>query len=282
MTMGIAAAERCNDFGWHPYGRIDTTLVAEIAQHPRFGMGHAWSRSAEYNLTTAPERIYLVLTMEGGFEFTVDGEDVTAEPGSLIVLDGAVPTTARTFTETARFVWHLEPTMLNPAQSRFRFGEPIPTGGTSVEALTAVTNTLLQAPPPATELARHHLASSLENILVAVVEESGHRQHGAPHHRDGLFMAALTVIGTRFRDPAFNVARLARELSISERPLHHAFHSMGTTPRREIERRRVTEANHLAAASPPPMSTLRELAARSGFTSTQQLTRALARAQRDQ
>jgi hypothetical protein len=26
--MGIAAAERCNDFGWHPRGAIDPTLVA--------------------------------------------------------------------------------------------------------------------------------------------------------------------------------------------------------------------------------------------------------------
>jgi AraC-like DNA-binding protein len=279
MKMGIAAAERCNDFGWHPHGRIDTTLVAEIAQHPRFGMGHAWSRSAEYNLTTAPERIYLVLTMEGGFEFTVDGEAVIAEPGSLIVLDGAVPTTARTLTETARFVWHLEPTMLNPAQSRFRFGEPISTGGTSVEALTTLTNALLQAPPPATELARHHLASSLENILVAVVEESGHRQHGTSHHREGLFMTALTVIGAHFRNPAFSVTRLARELSVSERTVHAAFTGMGTTPRREIERRRVTEAGQLAATATTISPA--DLAARSGFTSAQQLSRALARAQRD-
>lgn len=280
MTMGIAAAERCDDFGWHPHGRIDTTLVAEIAQHPRFGMGHAWSQSAEYNLTTAPERTYLVLTVEGGFQFTVDGEAVIAEPGSLILLDGAAPTTAKTLTDTSRFVWHLEPTMLNPAHSRFRFGEPIPTGGAAVEALTALTNTLLQAPPPTNETVRHQLALSLESLLVGVLEESGHRHHGAPHHRDGLFMAALRVIGTHFQDPAFVVPRLARELSVSERTLHATFSSMGTTPRREIERRRVAEANHLAAASPTIAP--RELAARSGFTSTQQLTRALARANRDQ
>jgi AraC-like DNA-binding protein len=280
MTMGVAAAERCNDFGWHPRGRIDTTLVAEIAQHPRFGLGHAWSRSAEYNLTTAPERTYLVLTVEGGFEFTVDGETVTAEPGSLVLLNGEIPTIARTTKETARLVWHVEPTTLHPARTPFRYGEPIPTGGAAVEALTAMTNTMLQLQPLMNETAQHHLGLSLENVLTAVVEESGHRHHSAPHHRDGLFMAAQTAIGIHFRDPAFSVTRLARELSVSERTLHAAFSSMGTTPRREIERRRVAEANQLAAAS--PTVTPRELAARSGFTSTQQLTRALARTKRDQ
>jgi AraC-like DNA-binding protein len=281
MTMGIAAAERCDDFGWHPHGRIDRTLVAEIAQHPRFGMGHAWSRSAEYALTTAPERIYLVLTVEGGFRFTIDGEAVIADPGSLILLDGAAPTTAKTLTETARFVWHVDSAALDPNRARFRFGEPIGTGGAAVHALTNLTNTLLQAPPPATELARHHIAQSLESMLAAVVEESGDRQHGAPHHREGLFMAAMTVIGSNFRDPAFSVPHLARELSIAERTLRAAFASMGTTPRREIERRRVAEANQIATTT-AGLTPAGELAARSGFTSTQQLTRALARAQRNQ
>jgi AraC-like DNA-binding protein len=280
MTMGIAAAERCDDFGWHPRGRIDTTLVAEIAQHPRFGLGHAWSRSAEYNLTTAPERTYLVLTVEGGFEFTVDGEAVPADAGSLILLNGEVPTIARTTMETARLVWHIEPTTLHPDRTPFRYGEPIPTGGAAVQALTAMTNTMLQLQPLMNEKAQHHLGLSLENVLTAVVEESGARQHGAPHHRDGLFMAAQTAIGTHFRDPAFSVTRLGRELSVSERTLQAAFSSMGTTPRREIERRRVAEANQIVAAA--PTITPRELAARSGFTSTQQLTRALARAKRDQ
>ncbi|GEM_PF-6321433 len=63
MVRNTAAAEGCEDFGWIPQGRVDTNLVTEIAQHPRLGMGHAWSRSGDYVLTTAPERIHLVLTL---------------------------------------------------------------------------------------------------------------------------------------------------------------------------------------------------------------------------
>ena len=274
MTMGIAAAERCDDFGWHPRGRIDRSLVAEIAQHPRFGMGHAWSRSAEYALTTAPERTYLVLTMEGGFEITVDGVPVKTEAGSLILLDGDAPTTARTLTDTARFVWHFEPTFLCPKRSRFTFGEPIATAGTSVRALTAMTNALLKAPAPHSETTRRHLALSFENLLAGVLEERGATSSETASHRDGLFMAALAAIEADFRDPALTVPDLAKELCVSVRTLHDVFSSMGTTPRREIERRRITEANKLSAVQ--SMSPT-DLAERAGFTSARQLARALSR-----
>lgn len=274
MTMGISAAERCDDFGWHPRGRIDPTLVAETAKHPRFGLGHAWSRSAGYALTTAPERIYLVLTMEGGFDFAVDGREVLTEPGSLILLDGEVPTTARTLTNTARYVWYLEPTFLHPGNYRFAYGEPIATGGSSVAALTAMTNSLLRAPLPGTADAQRHVALAFENLLAGVLHEARPSRQAGPAHRDGVFMAALGAIEENFRDPAFTVARLATEISVSVRTLHNVFSAMGTTPRRELERRRVTEAGHLGGQSALPAT---ELATLSGFTSPRQLARARAR-----
>lgn len=276
--MGLAAAERCNDFGWHPKGTIDTTLVAETLEHPRFGVGHAWSRSAGYALTTAPERTYLVLTMEGGFEFDVDGELVPTEAGSLILLSGEIPTTTRTVTETSRFVWYLEPTFLQPGKGRFHYGEPMPATGAGIEMLMAMTNTLLQAPPPATEAGRRHLTLSFENFLAAALEENAPRRpRDIGQLRDGLFMAAQAAIETGFRDPAFSVERLARELAVSETTLRDTFKRMGTAPRREIERRRLAEATQLEAIE---TLTVSERAARDGFSSPQQLTRALARTTR--
>jgi len=277
--MGSAAAERCNDFGWHPRGAIDPTLVAETLEQPRFGVGHAWSRSAGYALTTAPERIYLVLTMEGGFEFTVDGDTIPTEPGSLILLNGEAPTTARTVAQTSRYVWYLEPTFLTPGKGRFQYGEPLPTSGTSIQMLMAMTNSLVQASPPSTEVGQRHLSLAFENMLAAVLEENAPRRpRDVGQRRDGLFMAAHSVIETRFRDPAFTVSQLAYELSASERTLRDTFQRMGTAPRREIERRRLTEAAQLAEAE---SLTTTERALRSGFSSTQQLTRALTRSQHE-
>lgn len=274
MEMGDAAAERCDDFGWHPRGRIDTTLVAEIQQHRRFGVGHAWSRSAGYRLTADRRRIYLVLTMEGGFEFTVDGAPVRTEPGSLVLFDGEVPTTARTLQGTARFVWYLEPTFLHPHRSPFGYAEPIRATGTSTQLLIGMTNALIGVPEPRSGAAQRRLALSFEHLLAAALHEAGSEQDRMAEHRDGLFMAALEALEAHFRDPAFDVARLAKEISTSVRHVHAVFRTMGTTPRREIERRRVSEFQTLAAAAPAGVT---ELALRSGFTSSRQLNRALGR-----
>jgi AraC-like DNA-binding protein len=275
--MGLAAAELCDDFGWHPRGRVDSSLVADTAQLSRFGAGNAWSRSARYALTTAPTRMYLVLTMEGGFEFTVDGSPVSTAPGELILLNGEAPTAARSLTDTARYVWYLEPTFLHAGPFRFQHGEPIPTGGgAAVRALTSMTNALLTAPAPVTGAAGRHLALSFENLVAGVLADASRPpQNGTTEHRDGLFMAALAAVEAHFRDPAFTVARLAQEVSVSVRTLHGTFSSMGTTPRREIERRRVTEAHQLSTTRERSAA---DLAEQSGFTSSRQLSRALSRA----
>lgn len=273
--MGVPAAERCDDFGWHPRGKIDPTLVAEIAERPRFGVGHAWSKSAGYSLTTAPERIYAVMPMEGGFEFSVDGTPTIAEAGSLVLFDGAAPTTARTLTDTARFVWYLEPTFLQAGRSRFRYGEPIGTGGSATNALISMTNALVDAPDtPSSHGVNRHLALAFENLLSGVLEEAGPDVRHTAEHRDGLFMTALASIEVHFRDPAFSVTRLAKDVATSPRTLHNAFARLGTTPRRELERRRITEANQLAEQE---RISVTDLAARAGFTSTRQLARAFNR-----
>ena len=275
MAMGVRAAERCDDFGWHPRGEIDPALVAETTQGTHYGMGRAWSNSAGYSLTTAPERTYLVYTVEGGFEFEVDGRTVVAEPESLILLDGEAPTTARTLTTTARFVWYFEPTFLTAGRSRFRFHEPISMRNASVRSLIAMTNGVLNSPAPSTAAARRHLGIALEHVVAAVLEEAGSDEVGGDSlHRDGLFMASHDAIEAHFRDPGFDVTRLARELSVSVRTVHNAFERFGTTPRREIERRRVSEIDRMANAGALRAS---QMAERAGFTSARQMNRALAR-----
>lgn len=273
-SMGERAAEKCDDFGWHPRGAIDPGLVAETTQQPKFGLGRAWSNSAGYALTTAPERTYLVYTLEGAFEFTVDGEPVVAETDSLILLDGAAPTTAATLATTARFVWYLEPTFLKPGRTRFRFHEPISMRNASTRALFSMTNGILNS-PPATARAQRHLGVALEHLIAASLDEAGSDEigHDTRHH-DGLFMAAQIAIESHFRNPAFDVVALARELSVSVRTIHRTFERLGTTPRREIERRRVTEIHRLPSSE---LLGAAEAAERAGFTSTRQMNRALAR-----
>ena len=243
-------------------------------QHPRFGIGRAWSNSAGYSLAAAPNLTYLVYTVEGGFEFDVDGSLAEAEAGSLILLDGEAPTTARTLAETARFVWYFEPTFLKPGRSRFRFNEPISMRNASVRSLLSMTNSVLDGPPKS-ESARQHLGIALEHLIAAALEEAGSDEIGGDsRHRDGLFMAAQRVIESNFRDPAFSVPRLAKELHVSVRTLHDTFSEFGTTPRREVERRRLNEISPLLASGALPPSQIAELA---GFSSAKQMKRAHSR-----
>lgn len=275
MTMGVLAAERCDDFGWQPRGAIDPGLVAETQQNTKFGLGRAWSNSAGYSLSSAPNRIYLVYTVEGGFEFEVDGSSVEAEAGSLILLDGEAPTNASTLSETARFVWYLEPSFLRPSKFRFRFHEPISMRNASLRALFAITNSALDDPLPTAATAQQHMGIALEHLIAGALEEAGSDELGGDaRHQDGLFMGARLAIESGFRDAGFSVARLAKELSVSVRLIHSTFSRFGTTPRREIERRRLSEIDRLLKSGVLSAS---EIAERAGFTSARQMHRAIAR-----
>lgn len=274
MTMGEQAGENCNDFGWAPLGKVDPSLVAEVTHHQRYGAGRAWSTRASYTLTQAPKRIYLVHTVEGGFEFTVDGKAVATEPGQLILLDGEASTTARTLAETARYVWYFDPAILRPGKTGFRFHEPIPVDNPSLRSLMAMTNTVLNTHAPQTPGARTHLGVAMEHLVAAALHETGVLPDGsAAMHRDDLFTSAQLVIESNFRDPGFDTPKLARELCISLRTMYAAFGAMGTTPRKEIERRRLTEVERLS----DQLFTKAQTVELSGFTSMRQYARALHR-----
>ncbi|WP_146116833.1 hypothetical protein [Microbacterium sp. MYb64] len=272
LRMGEEAAEQCDDFGWTPTGIIDPTLFAKVSQQPGYGVGRAWSAKATYDLSRAPKRIYLVHTVEGGFDFTVDGETVTTRAGQLVLLDGDAPTSARTRAATARFVWHLTPTFLSPRSHRFRFHEPLSVDNGTMQGLMALTNATLRHPEAAP--ASTHVGHALEHLIAGALEEAGTLSGTADAvHRDDLFTAAQGVIESRFRDPAFDVNRLARELSSTARHVHAAFRTFGTTPRRQIEERRIAEFERLT----PQILTLTQVVERSGFSSIRQYTRAAAR-----
>ncbi|MGO2750421.1 MAG: hypothetical protein ACTIA6_10265 [Pseudoclavibacter sp.] len=249
-------------------------MVAEVTQHSRYGAGRAWSTRASYTLAKAPKRVYLVHTVEGGFNFTVDGKTEVTEPGQLVLLDGDAPTTARTIAETARFVWYFEPTFLQPGKTRFGFHDPIAVRNASIRALMAMTNSILNAESPVTRNAQAHLGIAMEHLVAGALDETGVLEdRNASMHRDGLFTSAQLVIESHFRNPGFNAQQLAKELSVSTRTVYVAFSAFGTSPRREIERRRLSEVERLAERVPLTTQNAESF----GFTSMRQYRRAVDR-----
>ncbi|WP_424711857.1 hypothetical protein [Microbacterium sp. SLBN-111] len=271
--MGEAAAQNCDDFGWGPLGPVDPTLVAETAQSRLYGHGRAWSRSSRYVLRGDAQSLHLVLTVEGGFEFTVDGQTMTADPGQLVFFDGRLPTTARTLRETARYVWFLRPSVLQARRAAFRLHEPVDMMNAPMQSLVSMTNALLNAENPATASAQDHFGAAAEHLIAAALEESPRPTDPYAMHRDGLFTAAQNVIEAHFRNPAFGAREMSRELATSMSHMYAVFAAMGTTPKREIERRRLAAIE----AAQRNLPRLDELVQESGFISVRQYRAALAR-----
>lgn len=274
-TIGADAAANCDDFGWQPRGEIDPNLVAETVQNSQYGYGRAWSQKSGYSLRPDTRLLYLVHTVEGGFDFTVDGTAVRSEAGEVVVFDSAAPATAQTLTDTARYVWFVPAVRLSAAQGVLPPHEPLALATGPLQGLISLTNALLNSGAPTSRAAHDHIGLAMENMLVAALHEDITFTDEDAMNRDGLFTAAVAVIRTRFRDPGFGVPELARELSASVSHVHRVFTTMGTTPRRELERHRLEEVAMRQALAPSP----REIIEASGFSSVRQYRRALARSQ---
>lgn len=114
----------------------------------------------------------------------------------------------------------------------------------------------------------------MEHLVAGALDEWGALEgNNAALHRDGLFTSAQLVIESYSRDPGFDAVKLAKELSVSARSVHAAFSAFGTTPRREIERRRLSEVDRRSGQ----LLTLTQNVELSGFTSLRQYRRVAAR-----
>jgi len=271
--MGEDAAESCDEFGWHPEGDIDPALIAETAQGPRHGYGRAWSRNSTYTLRPDEGLLYLVHTVEGAFDFVVDGATVRTEPGQLMLFAEGAPVHAQTLTDTARYVWFLPKGAIPPGLPGH---EPLELTGGPMQALISVTNALLNSDTSTSRIANGHIGTAMENLILAALDCEPHPTEEGAMHRDGLFTAAQSVIRSRFRDPGFSGTDLERDLSTSRSHIHRMFASMGTTPRREIERYRLAEVERQRAR----ILSLDEIVEAAGFASMRQYRLALARNRR--
>lgn len=272
-TIGAKAAENCDEFGWQPEGSADPGLVAETAQGSTHGYGRAWSRSSAYSLRPDQRSVYLVHTVEGGFDFTIDGVTVHAEPGQMVVFEGDADVTAQTTTDTARYVWFLPGARLAPGWSLRPPHEPITLTNAPMQGLISMTNSLLNSADRMSLFAFEQVGWAMEGLVLAAFSDGIRVTDEDAMHRDGLFTVAQAIIRSRFRDPMFGVAELASDLSTSRAYVHRSFMSMGTTPRREIERYRLADVERQRLLVPP----LSELVESAGFNSMRQYRMAQAR-----
>ncbi|TQL85215.1 helix-turn-helix domain-containing protein [Microbacterium saperdae] len=243
-----------------------------------FGFARLWSGGMSTVLQSREGIVHVAVIVEGSAEVMVDGSNVQIETGQIILLDGDCELHAHSPKPWARYGWFFRNSILRGREYRPLLGEPRSITRESLLAMTSVANTSLDANRAGVKPSIH-TRIAMEHLAAAAAYDHSARLRTDPVHRDGLFLAAQSLISERFRDPALTVEVLSRDLAVSASSLHRAYQPMGTSPRREIERHRVAESLRRLAldvgTGAPPMV---DIAAESGFTSVVTMRRSLTRA----
>jgi AraC-like DNA-binding protein len=243
-----------------------------------FGFARLWSGGMRTALSSREGIVHVVALVEGAAEISVEGQRVPVEAGQIFLVRGQSALEAYSPNPFARYGWFFRQSFLEGREYRHVMGEPRSVPRKSLLALTSVANASFSGGGTGTKEPSLHTRIAMEHLVAAAVAELSGPARVDPVHRDGLYLVAQTTIRERYRDPAFSVEELRNTLAVSLSSLYRAYQSMGSTPRREIEGRRVREATRrLALVEKRDPVGLVEIASDSGFTSVAQMRRALAR-----
>lgn len=266
------------EHGWS-FERQPDLYEYDAIGNSQFGFARLWSGGMRTALASREGIIHVVTLVEGAAEMAVEGTPTGIEAGQILLIRGDSALEAVSPSPFARYGWFFSQSFLEGREYRHLLGEPRSITRESLLAMTSVANASLGAGRTARTKPSVHLRIAMEHLVAAAAGETSVSAPIDPVHRDRLFLTAQGIIAERFRDPAFTVDVLRKALSVSHSSLYRAHESMGSTPRREIERLRVAEAmSRLASGEPANAKALAEVASASGFTSVVQLRRALARA----
>ncbi|MGC0368577.1 hypothetical protein [Microbacterium sp. SLBN-111] len=266
--------EHISGLGWKNLG--DTTgLQADGVGTSSYYIGRAWSPTGLYEGIPEPGAMYAFITIEGGGTLTYDGTSMDVSRDHMVFMNAEADITIHLSSASARYLWKLKPTVLNNPLVRERIGEPLPVGPEVWKIAGALTNSALEADSAVTTSG--YFANASENLLAAVFETVRQPARLVPSSRpDLVYGEAMHVIEQRYNDVALTPTTIAAEVLVSERTLRRAFAAMGTTPRTEIERRRVRELNDLLKHFGVTRA-FEHLSEMSGFSSARQARSALRR-----
>lgn len=266
-------------FGYDLGGTDSRRTVVETFHSAGSRMGRAWTPAGNrvYRAVPADNTFRLVFAIDGAISITTSGVDIRVDPGEMILLDAEADTIGASTDASARYEWQFTPTVLATPRFRGRLDEPIRPEPAQWKMLAQVTNITLSELSHGNGSFDAHVRLGIEHLCAAALSPSS-RVRAAGIHAQALFSHAMDAIETRFRDPAYSVPRLAADVGVSVSTLHRVFAAMGTTPRKQIEQRRVREVQAaLAGQREVSRGEVTWLAESSGFTSRQQLRDTLRR-----
>ncbi|WP_166984472.1 hypothetical protein [Paramicrobacterium fandaimingii] len=262
-------------FGWTPTSSTSSLLIEGVGRLG-FQVGRAWSPKGEYASIAQPGGIFVLLAVEGGAWIEYGGEPVPVSASEFIFLDGDTPIRISLRQPTARYIWRFDATVLRNPLVEQRMGQPLPLSSGDWGTAAALTNSLLSADTKVG--GSFHAAKASEHLLSALFENATRSHSSSAPGTDQVFSHALSIIEERFQNPSFRVADLAKQMLVSERTLRRSFALMGTTVRKEIEKRRVQELGlYLQTPTLITSKLFKRYAEASGFSSATHARAALER-----
>lgn len=240
-----------------------------------------WSEGGSYTSVAEEGWVRGVLVVEGAMYASYDGAPIEVHTGEAILLDGEAEVIAENRAACARFYWQLPVRSFQDRSMRSMFGDSFQAAAPAWQALTSVSNALLNA-SSVSPVQGAHFTIALEHLLLGLAaERRAATKSSIGLHREHLLSEAMSLIDQHFHEQRFDSVELARRLRIHRSSLARLFETIGTTPFRVIQQRRVALARQLIQSSPPARASDAEhIAAAAGFHSRVHMWRTLRRQDR--
>jgi len=282
--MSVAAVEESFELGGEPLARMgwgaDPSAgfvgSADLIDQGAWLVGRLWNTPAVLTSVSLPVGRYrFILTLDG--EATIEREGGTHHvgPHQVFLVGGEERLVTRNTVVWARMEWHLALPLLLGSALADSVGRVIPVSSNFEQLVAAVTNVISVGPRFGEGPGGLQLLPALQALVAGVLTEAHETRSRLTPAQYGVLMRARAIIDQRLSDPLLSVADIADELAVSPSYLHRVFSLAGSSPRKEIEQRRVTTARLLLEASPGGRGEIEAIARRAGFTTRRRMHTAL-------
>lgn len=277
-SEAAGARAACASLGWSLANDDGVRELSTFTSHS-LKVGRAQSREAQYLSMPVESVVRSVFVVEGNIHTAYGGNGFDLPTGSFVLLNGEERALGKTDSQCAHFYWEVGSDVFDFPSLSSAMGEPLTAPYALWQSLVHVTNAVLNGKSKLPSGGIAELARATAHLMRAVIlgrDQITKSRHDL--HRSRLLSEAQAVIEQNFNQASFTVSKLARSIQVSEASLRRLFHSIGTSPYAEIQRRRGDRATELLNYSNPrTASDADDIAIASGFSSRTHMWRTLRR-----
>ncbi|MDR6868131.1 AraC-like DNA-binding protein [Microbacterium resistens] len=272
-------APSLSTLGWTPSMSPPTRELVELVRAPAWTVARLWTTPTVLDsraLRSGSVRVILGVDGDAALRFGPTKSLLKAQ--HLIVLEGETPITTENRDFWARCEWHLRAPLFREKRFSRYLGTPIRPSPGFHHLLATTTNVIATNQGFSRSAGSTLMLEALADLVLAAVADDTDAPTVLTTAQKSLFENAVREIDERYRDASLTVSRIAERMAVSTAYLHRVFTRAGTTPREEIESRRVAAASILLDAAPAQdRHVLESIAFQTGFSSPRRMQVAIHR-----